>query len=272
MIENMNEIESSLGLAEGTLQEAIASEDAKKIEIPTGTWTNTDTHEVFLKEDYAKRTDNLKEENKTAGIEIAVKGARTDLGLDFEGKTIDNLLAAYKSKILADAKIEPDGKISELESDKLKLQELNKEYVSKYDSLVAESLKKDGQRSIDENILSKLSDKLTLSKADAMLLFKARYEVVEEGGKIIVKQGGETMKDNTTLEPLSLETIIDSFTEPYTKKPEGGAGGGDTTDPGKSGTLEAFNKEMESRGDHALGSENYMTEMNVRISNGSLKV
>jgi len=44
MIENINQVESSLGLAEGTLQEAIASEDAKTIEIPVGKFIDTEKH------------------------------------------------------------------------------------------------------------------------------------------------------------------------------------------------------------------------------------
>lgn len=276
MIENIAEIESSLGLEEGTFQAAIDSDESKKIELPVGKFYDTEKYEIFTKEDYATRTENLKNENKNAGVEIAVKGARTELGLEFEGKTMENLLSAHKAQVLKDAQVEPDSKISELESDKSKLQGLNLELTKKYEDLVAEGLKKDGQRTIDGEILSKLGENLTIPKDDVMYLFKKRYDVSMDDGKTIIKQGGEVMKDQTTLEPLGLSDVVSSFTEQYTKKVEGGAGGDDTALHGSSGSLESFNKEMAvlagTDPKYNPGGELYNQEMNTRITNGSLKV
>lgn len=269
MIENVTELETKFGIAEGTLQAAIDSAESTKIEIPVGTLVNTETHEVFLKDDYLKRTENLKEENKLAGVEIAVKGVRTDMGLEFEGKTMDNLMTAYKEKVLKEANIEPDKKSAEYDTTITGLRTNLTDLQTKFNDLEANGLKKDSQREIDGNILSKLGGNYTLAKEDVMTLFKTRYDVVVEDGKTLIKQNGETMKDKVTYEPLSLEVVMGSFTESYTKKSggEGGAGAGDTLGNSKPGSIEAFYKEMETSG---KTQEEANVEMQVRMKAGTL--
>jgi len=91
-IENMTEMETVLGLAEGTLQEAIASDDATKIEIPQGKFIDTDTHVIRTKEDQDTFLKNTREEAKKAGLEQAIKEMRNELGYSFEGKTLKSCI------------------------------------------------------------------------------------------------------------------------------------------------------------------------------------
>jgi len=270
-IENMTQIESILGLAEGTLQEAIASDDAKTIEIPQGKFIDTETHVIRTKEDHETFLTNTRDEAKVAGVEIAVKEMRNELGYTFEGKTLENLMKAHSEKVLADAGAEPDAKIKELSTDLEKLKGINSEWESKYNSLVSESTAKDNQRRIDGNILESIQGDLTLTKSQLMTLFKSEYQVVEEDGKQLIKKGGETLKNDSNLEPLSLSDVMPKFLEPFVKQVEGGSGGGDSSGSGKEGTLEAFNKEMDKAG-KPQGSEDYNMEMKKRISDKTLAI
>jgi hypothetical protein len=275
MIENINQVESSLGLAEGTLQEAIASEDAKTIEIPVGKFIDTEKHEIFTKEDFLKRVSNIKEESEVIGVEKAVKKARTDMTLDFEGsrkgggENVKLLIDAAIARATKDSGVEPNEKIKELTIDLDKLKGMNSDWESKYNNLVTESSARDNQRKIDGNILESITGELTLSKPQITTLFKSEFEVVEEDGKQLIKKGGQTLKHDTTLEPLSLADVMPKFLEPFAKKVTGGGGGGDTIEPGKAGSMDAFIKEMTDKG-VSSGSEAFNIEMGKRISDKTL--
>jgi hypothetical protein len=268
-IENMTEIESSLGLAEGTLQEAIASDDATKIEIPQGKFIDTETHVIRTKEDQDVFLKNTRDEAKVAGIEQAIKEARNNLGYSFEGKTLENLLKAHGDKIQADTGAEPDAKIQELTTDLEKLRGVNSEWENKYNGLVSESAAKDNQRRIDTNILNSIEGDFILPKTQLSTLFKSEYQVVEEDGKQLIKKNGETQKNPANLEPLALADIMPKFLESFVKPVEGGSGGGDSTGNPKAGTLEAFEKEMSDAG---KSREDMNIEMQRRIRDKTLSI
>ena len=268
MIENITEIENGLGLKEGTLKDAIASEEATTIEMPVGKMVNPEEFEIIAKEDYETRVNNIKTESKKAGVEIAVKEARNSLGLEFEGKTIDNLLKSHSDKVLADAKIEPEKKVKELAGDKTKLQGKVEEWEGKYNELQTQMLAKDTKLKRDQDILSFMPDKLTLPNRDVLTLFNSNYEVATEDGVAVVKSGGETLKD-TNLNPKLLKDVVVEFASGYKKPIEGGAGDGDTTGAPKGGSIDAFTEEMVKK-EISPNSEAFQLEMKKRISDGTL--
>lgn len=270
MIENIAEIETGLGLKEGTLKDAIASEEAVKLEVPKGKIVDPDTHQILSNEDFEARINNVKAENKTAGLEIAIKEKRGELGYEFEGKTLDNLLKAHGDKVLSDAGTEPDKKILELEADKATLQGKSVTLQDKIDELLLSNTQKDAQRQIETNILSGIPDNLTLSKEQVMTLFLADYSVENDNGKQIVKKGGETLKNESTLDPLVLGDVLKSYSETFVKPVEGGAGGGSTIGDPKGGSMALFTKEMNDAG-HTTGSEHFNRTMQKRMADGSLK-
>lgn len=263
-IVNLKELEGSLNLKEGTLQTAFESETEETIDI-----SNLSIRTV---EDDTTRTANLKTEYHTAGREIAIKTAREELGLDFQGKTMENLLGAFKTKTLSEANVEPSAKIKELTADndalKLNITGLQTE-VSDAKVLFA---KQTTQRSIDNMIHGAIQGDLTISKDDAALLFKNKFGTeLNEGGKLLISQNGEVMKNQTTLDPVGITDVMSNFLSTYTKKIEGGAGGGNATGGGKEGTMEAFNKEQVALG-VTIGSQIYNEEMSKRLGAGTLKV
>ncbi len=268
-IENMTEIETVLGYAEGILQEAIASDDAIKLEIPQGKFIDTEKHVIRTIEDQDIFLKNTRDEAKTAGLEQGIKDMRNELGYSFEGKTLQNLLKAHGDKIQADAGAEPDAKIQELTTDLEKLRGINSDWETKYNGLVTESTAKDNQRRIDNNILNSIEGDFILPKTQLSTLFKSEYQVVEEDGKQLIKKNGETQKNPANLEPLTLADIMPKFLETYIKPVSGGSGGGDSTGTPKAGTLEAFEKEMSEAG---KSREDMNIEMQRRIKDGTLTV
>lgn len=270
MIENVEAVENSLGLEKGILSKAIENTENVTIELPKGKFIDPETHVIRSNEDQETFLNNIKTEQKTAGVEIAVKEMRNKLEYNFEGKTIENLLTAHGEKVLKDAGTEPDKKIEELNIDLSKLRGNNTNLQDQLDEMVKNTSLKDNQRKVDGNILSNIGDNLTLSKEQVMTLFKSEHQVVEEDGKFVVKKGGETMKDDNR-EPLNLKTILESFTTDFVKTAEGGSGGGDTTDGGKAGSLEAFTKRQIDLGNN-VGSEKFNIAMNKELADGTLKI
>ena len=82
-LDNIAEIETTLGIESGRLIEMINSEEAFSVDL---------SEKVFLsKTAYEERIANIKKESATVAIETAVKEQRNTLGLDFQGKTMTNV-------------------------------------------------------------------------------------------------------------------------------------------------------------------------------------
>ena len=81
-IENLEAVEKSLGLEAGKLNEMFTSEENHNIDL--------DSRVFFTKEDYESRINNIKKETKFNSVEEAIKLARKDNELDFQGKTMEN--------------------------------------------------------------------------------------------------------------------------------------------------------------------------------------
>jgi hypothetical protein len=262
-ISNLKAVAEAAGISEESLKEAIASEEAVELEVPTDRVIKT-------KEEFDTYTANVKKEAGKASVEMAVKAVRNELDLKFEGKTVDNLLESYKSRVLEEAQIEPDKKITALQSEvdefKTKLKERNDafgELEGKY--------KREGQeRTINGKLLDAIPDNVSLAKEDILLLFKSKHDVELSEDGISIKRGGEVLKDDN-LNALAIDDVMKEFIQPYAKKPEGGSGKGTETGNFKAGTIEAFDKRMSDQG-HAIGSEAYNSQMTKEISDGTLKV
>mgnify|MGYP000874606544 CR=1 FL=1 len=227
------------------------------------------------KTEFETYLSNLKKEEynngKVAGSEMTIKEAREKYGLSFEGKTIDNFAEALKAKVIADAKIEPTQKIKELENDKEKLQAIAKEWETKHNDLLStfENEKKQGR--IERELLSKLpKDGLAIPSEDLLLILKTKNEFDVDGNSIVVKKGGEVLKNQNTLNPITLDEYLPEIIKPYIIKRNGG-NGEESGGSAKAGTIEAFIKEM-SANNITQGSQAFNAEMQKRIKDGTLKV
>lgn len=238
-----------------------------------------DTLKVMPVADFETYSTNLSNEHynkgKVAGVEMSVKEQRESLGLQFEGKTIPNLLDAFKSKIMAEAKIEPNKAIEDLQKDKEKLQLTITDWQNKYTGLEQNIQSREKENKKFEALLSVIpTDGLALPRDKVarnvkLDLEEKGFSLDIESDKVIIKKSGEIVKDSL-MNPVTLDKFLPDYITPYSQDREGGPGGKDKPANGSSG-LEAFTKEMESQ-NIKVGSIKYNEEMNKRISNKTLKV
>lgn len=186
-------------------------------------------------EDNAFQT-NIKSTERTAALEIAVKTTREKLGLNFQGKTIENLVDAVKAKALEEAKIEPTEQLKALQSDistlKGTIQTLTSEKENALNTLNQFKI----ETTVNNTLLSLIPEKVSIPKTDMSILLKNKFEFTQdESGKLIVKQDGQVLKNPTTLDPLAPKEVIDQF---FTNNPQylGGGGSGGGSGAGDSGS------------------------------------
>jgi len=236
---------------------------------------------VFKTDEYNTRIENIKfETSKQARInqtEVIGKERKKRWGIEGIASTKDEEIDnAIREKILADAKIEPNQKIKDLEADKIKLQQNLTRLETEKTELSNQFAQKEKEGKINSIIFSAIPEKAvseTLTRNDIVSVFKGNgYQVDIVDEKEVVKVNGEVLKHTTTLEPLKLADVMSKFvTDKGFLKQDGGRGAGDSTDKGTPGTLEAFTKEMKAK-EIEVGSEAYAKEMGERIKNKTLKI
>lgn len=262
MIENMEAIEQSLGIEAGKLTEMISSEDKHTVDL---------SERIFKsKSDFETLIENTKRDSGTAAVEIAVKKARKDMGLEFEGKTVENLLKYYKTQVETEAKIDPNKKFDTLKIDFDKRGLLLEESQEKFTTLES-SVKQERQvREIDGRLLSEIPDNIIIPKKDVLAILKAtkKFNIGEDGLEIIGTDG-KPMKNESNMNLMTPKEFMVEFIKPYIKPVEGGAGGGSGSGAPAAGSFEAFEKEMESKG---ITGEAMNEEMTKRIKDKTLKL
>jgi hypothetical protein len=226
---------------------------------------------VFKNEDFEifqkNIADNEYKKGKIAGEEILIKTGREKFGLEFEGKTLDNFAEALKNKALKEASVEPTKKVQELTADMDKLRGNLQEWETKYNTLQQQVETEKKQFRIENTILSKLpKDQLTIPAEDVVFILKSKNQIDLENDNLVIKQNGETLKNKTNLNPLTVDEWLPELIKPYLKTVNGGAGASDATKAAQ-GTMEAFLKEMEGKPSYEM-----QTEMQKRIKEGTLKI
>jgi len=262
-LENAQEIEKVFGLEEGQLAQMVTSEENHSIDI-------SDLY-ITKKSDNDTLIENLKKTYRQEGVEVAVKTARNELGLEFEGKkTLTPLLEAYAKKVEADAKIAPNEKYDNLKIDFDKRGSLITEWESKFKNLESTFKQKESQRIIDNTLLKAIPDNTTIPKQDILAILKSRnqFNVGEDGFEII--KDGVVQKNNKNMNLLTPGEFMKDFITPYLKAAEGGKGGKDSKSGGQESSLELFDKIMNEKGVN-VGSEAYNMEMSKAIKDGTLK-
>lgn len=261
-IENISEIEQSLGIEAGKLTEMISSEDKHTVDL---------SKRIFKsKSDYDTLIENTKRDSGIAAVEIAVKKVRKDMGLEFEGKTMDNLLKSYKSKVEIEAKIDPNKKFDTLQIDFDKRGVIIEALEGKFNTLET-SVKQERQvRDIDSKLLSEIPDNTIIPKKDVLAILKTKNKFnIGENGFEIIGTDGNPMKNAANMNLLTPKEFMAEAIKPYLKKVEGGAGDGDGDGTHTEGSFEAFEKEMESKG---IKGEALAEEMQKRIKDKTLKL
>lgn len=262
-LENITELEQALGIESGKLQEMITSEEVHKIDL---------SEKIILdKPIYDERISNIKKESSQQALEVAIKEQRNALGLQFQGKTMENLVTALKAKVEAESKIEPETKYKNLKSDFEKLQENFKQKEIEFDTFKTNIQKQQELNEIKSEFTKHIVGETLVSKSTIFTEAKEKgYSFEKEEGKIVVKDAnGNILKDDKTLSPIAVKDFVSTFVTPYIKTASGGAGGKDEPDTGKAGSLDAFLKEAEKNGWNVTKQNE---EMAKRIKDGTLKM
>jgi hypothetical protein len=266
MIKNIAEIEVSLGLEAGKLTEMISSDEEHEL----------DLNEIVVlpKATYTERIENIKKETSTTTKEILVKKMRNEFGLEFEGKTEDNLITAFKTKlekVKEEAVTDPEKRYVDLKTDFEKLQSNFAKAEQEKTDLLDGFKKKEQENEIKSEFFKYVPDNTLVSKAT--IFTEATQQgftfAIEDGKKVIKDSSGEIVKDEKTFSPLPYKDWVSNFVTPYLSKAAGGNGGSDEPGSGKAGSFEAFEKEAEKNGWNATQRNEKMQE---RIKNGTLKL
>lgn len=167
--------------------------------------------QVFTNDELETRIKNEKTtsytEGKDAGVEMLVKAKKKELGYEFEGKGLDSLFEHHTNKIKA-ANGKPDERITELENDIKNINSTHAALISTMETDFNAVQSKYNGSVINNELLSIIPEGTTISKRDFITLFNSEYQVLKEDGKTIVKQNGETMKDDKTASPLGLKDVV----------------------------------------------------------------
>lgn len=229
---NKKLIESLAKLAK--VQDVEAFTKALESETDTDFKLDTDNLIIRTKDEDEKYKTNIISEIKPEiwkeATEIQIKNMKKDLGLEFDGKKPEDFIENFKSKILNEAKIEPNKKIDELnaslESLRSKLSEKESAFSELQSKIENEKIKFKAHTLIPE-----LDNGLT--KEEAVSLFFMNHEIKEDG----IYKNGQKLKDNLE-SPLSLEDSVKTFVESkgWGQKQPTGRGGGAKSE-GKSSSL-----------------------------------
>lgn len=181
------------------------SEEIEGVEIPT-------LH-VFDENQLGERLKNHVELSKPTLIEMAIKEARKNNGLEFEGKTIDNLVNAAIEKGKKEAGLKPNEALQEketmIENLRKSIQQIEQEKENELNRIK-------GELSIvqtNQYLNSIIPDGLDtpLSKSDLSILFKNDIQIVEKDGKKQFVKNGDIMRDAKTQNPLDAQTVINNW-------------------------------------------------------------
>ena len=215
-VKNFSAIEKALRLETGSIQSGLDSEEDIEISIPE--------LKVFTPEDHEQLIGNIKRDQKTASVEIFIKEARNKYGLEFEGKTEENLFNAFTKKVKGESTAEPNERITSLTTD-------NEALRGKYTALEGELLDVRNQftqerekQNINNILQTKLTAKgeFTVPTADAMTIFKSQHNFkMDEGSLVFLDNAGNVKKDNLE-NPVTVDHIIDQWSPTYLKPITGG--------------------------------------------------
>jgi hypothetical protein len=186
-----------------------------------------------------------------AGAEQLVKAIRNVKGLEFEGKlkyspdvsglekidfpaTAEHVSKYFEEKILADAKIEPDKTIKELDGKLKKVQSTYDEEKQSWDKKLKEFETEKKVLKQDYFMETKFPDVTSLSKKHLVTCFKADGFNVDfdENGNAFPVQFGKRVVDRME-KPIPIETAFAEYIEKnnWNKKPAGKGGDDDKPEP-----------------------------------------
>ena len=252
MIKNINELAKFVKGGADVLQKAITSEDEISIEFVDGSFVSDSELEDLKNE----RFNSGKKEGQTICYDFAMKDVKKDFGLDIEGKNREDIIKAARSKVMSDAKIEPDKKISELNQS---LENLRKQYETDKSSWEGEVSSYKGKLK-DISIMNELQrntpDIKGLKSSQFATLARTEFEFdFSEDGMLVAKKNGNIIKDKME-KPIPVKDILTDYaTQNGWNSVPGRGGNNEFGDKSEFKTLNDVYKHMEQNNINPMSAE-----------------
>jgi predicted hydrocarbon binding protein len=238
----------TLKLTVEELTQAIETEGEVDFKLPEGVRVLSGEELETIKDNHGKTRYDA---GKTAGSEMLLKDLSEKVGFSEAVKDGETFVKNFKNNILDEAKVEPNKKVTELESSlgalRNKLIQKDSEFESLQSSVKVEKTRLEAQSYIPE-----LPESLGLKKSEAANLLLNGVEFKEDG----IYKNGSLLKDNME-KPISMEDYISSsVSERGWGKAPTGRGGGSGASGGVSGsswkpkTMEEFESVIKEKGLH----------------------
>lgn len=212
----IGQIAGMLKLDAEVLAQGLSQEDGE-IELPKGTFF-TDVDLTTLKDNHGKERYDA---GATASREMLLKEISKEAGLETI-KDKNEFLKAYQAKILKEANVEPEKKVSELEASLEKLRTDLTEKDKSIEQLKSQYSQKETAFKV-EGLIPELPETIGLTKQEARDLFFLQHEIKEDG----IYRNGQKLKD--AMEgALDLDKAVQSYVSEkgWDKKAPAGRGGG----------------------------------------------
>lgn len=208
--EQMDSIAVMTGIKADVLAKAISDEQEVKLELPEGRFLTKDKEELLL--------DNHGKKKYDEGISKATKEA-------FDGKDKETFLTELKTSILADAKLEPNEKLTEKDNAIKALQDSLKTKESELET-VKSTIEETKRRAKAISALPTLREDLGIKKDEALSIVMSNVEIKDN----VIHKGGVPMLDSYQ-SPISLDDFLKQEVETrgWTAKKIQGNGGKATT-------------------------------------------
>ena len=235
------------------LTEALNSKEDITLELPK--------LKVYTEDEFIQLENNLKggsyKEGKIAGTEMTAKELKKLAGVDVESKDISKIVEAIVNKTKADAKIEPNKKVEELQQSIAELQKTVETQKQENETLKSNFSK----QQLEHKILGLIpSNSIGLDNKTILNDMRSNgYDVAEVDGVLTVTKDGNTLKDNLQ-NPLKFDTVANQYLQEknWLKIDKGGRGGGDEGLGGSSITIksmEDFEKYTKEKGISPMSNE-----------------
>lgn len=246
----LESLAKALRLDAEILAKSLSSENEdEKVELPK---LFTETEVTSIKENIGKEKYD---EGAIASREMLLKELSDKAGLPERVKDRDGFLNTYKETILKDASLEPDKRVSELETSLTNLQGIISSKEQEMEAL-QNSFKQKETRLQVGSLMPKLPEGIGLSQNEATSLFFLSHEIKEDG----IYKDGVKLKDNHE-KVLNLNEAVETFVsskgwnEKPTPKGRGGGSGADkTTSNGLPSNLAEYEALLKEKGIN-VGSE-----------------
>lgn len=214
---------------------------------------------IFTQEQVEQIKDNhgktRYDAGKLAGSEMLMKDVAKAQGFDESINDSEKFITAFKSKILEEAKMKPDEKVSELEKSLENLRSKLGEKDKSIESLQGQITSSKRVYEI-QSFLPSIPESLNISRADATDLYMKGREFKEDG----IYLNGNRLVDETE-KPITVEQDVKSWFEGKGWGSEnfagrgGGAGGGTGGDSGLPKTMEEYESHLKQKGINAGSAE-----------------